>query len=124
MSRRLPSRYARHARCSSSVSQRGSDFTSAAMAANVPTPSTPTHRVAGACGRARGTGRCFLDGLHDLVVVQPGIAVEPRVLGRLSDVHHGQDTVVPVGEELLVERVGVEPGHRTGGQPGRAYADD
>src|SRR3954468_15872475 len=54
----------------------------------------------------------------DLLLVEAGQAVEPRVLGRVADVDDQQGAQARAGEDVLVEGLGVEATHRPGGQPG------
>src|SRR5690349_12078682 len=68
--------------------------------------------------------RSASEGLDDLVELQPRQPVEPRVLPRLADVHHDERAPLLVREELVVDALGVEAGHRAGGQAGGADADD
>src|SRR5215475_7644302 len=73
---------------------------------------------------ASGDRTILLRHAHDVVVVEPRQTVHPCARRRLADVHHGQHLVLAVREEVGVDALGVEAGHRAGRQPRGAYADD
>src|SRR4051812_3703331 len=83
----------------------------------VPTAAPASMRVS--VSRDQGVGV-----QDDLLLVETGEAVAPRVLGRVADVDHEEGAQAGAGEHVRVERLGVETAHRAGGQPGGTDAEE
>src|SRR4051794_27915137 len=60
----------------------------------------------------------------DLLLVEAGQPVAPGVLGRVANVDDQQGAQGGAGEDVLVQRPGVEAAHRAGGQPGGTDAEE
>src|SRR4051794_9738575 len=73
--------------------------------------------------RRREGPSCAASGLENyLVLLEPRQPGEPRVLAGCTDVDDQQRLQVGTREEVLVDPLGVEATHRTGGQPDGADA--
>src|SRR5437879_9460924 len=60
----------------------------------------------------------------DVVEVEARQPVEPRVRARLADIDDDERLVTAIGKELMADGVGVESGHRSGGETRGPDAED